>query len=122
MNLSSKQIQALVREIMPDVQAMQKSQLEAMKPVLMKEIEKEIDKLKIPFDIIGKNYIYGFLISKDILKIFDCENAYISSEYKSREDLIEKLYSAIVMKKFNQKYGAQIKAEDIEHEIIIGTI
>lgn len=122
MNLSNKQIQALVKEILPDVHAMQKAQLEAMKPVLMKEIEKEVNKLKIPFDLIGKNYVYGFLISKDILKLFDCENVYISSEYKSREELIEKLYSAIVMKKFNQKYGTQIKPEDIEHEIIIGTI
>jgi len=129
MNLSNKQITALVKEILPNVQKKQREQLDLLKDNYKKEIsdyvESNVDISRINWDIATVVCIKKSLIS---FPWWEVKTEWYYSTIELRKDtaigsIINLIYTDTIKKKFVDTYWKEeIKAEDIEHEIILATI
>lgn len=123
MNLSTKQIQALVRELQPVIRAKQEEQLASIKESVRNQCIEKVKSLELPFDIVGWR-IKGLEFDNKLL----CDKLWVDIDYNSRkcysseEEIVNYMYSKSINKNFIATFWKEIKSEDIEHEIIIWTI
>lgn len=123
MNLSNKQVQALVRELLPVIVAQQKEQLESIKAKVKEQCLKRVMKLKLPFADITW-YVVGIEINcRAIAEHLGFDISYDNHKvFRSIEDLTDYVYQRTIAKEFKETFWNEIKANDIEHEVIIWTI
>jgi len=132
MNLSKKQIDALVREIYPDVQSKQKQQLVYLTESYKQEIKKFVES-NIDFSWVDREYIWAITIKKSRI-MFDPDlyspkqdwywsTIEIKDEKSANDVIVSSILSDTIKKKFESFYWVwEITKDDIEHEIVLATI
>lgn len=123
MNLNTKQIKALVKELYPQVQEYQKNQLSLIEDTLKYDIRNKVEALKIDFtcwcsiahsinidNIVLWNYLW-FTPSYSSIKSF-----------KNNEDIVTFAYTYLIRKEFEKKFWEEVTQDAIEHEIVLSTI
>lgn len=123
MNLNTKQINALTRELLPQIKESQKKQLASLEDELKKRITNMVNNLNIDFSIID-DLVYSIYI--DTWKLWErlwFQPKYVyKSEFKSNQGIVDYTYSHMVKTEFEARFWKEITSDEIKHEIILSTI
>ena len=124
MNLSNKQVQALVKEISPVVAKHQKEKLSKLEVELKKELKSTVKSLNAPFKIVW--WLVKWLVLDNALlseKLWIAKSSYSKeSIFYSEDGIVQYAYDKLIKDRFVSKYWKEVTADDIEHEVIMATI
>jgi len=123
MNLSSKQLCALVKELQPIIVAKQREQLEWLKETLKDNCIVKAKSLNLPFNSISWLVKWLDIDSKELLKQLWLKEDYASRKtFSSEDELANFIFNKSLSSEFEKNFWKEIKAEDIEHELLLWTI
>ena len=123
MNLNTKQIKALVKELYPQVKDHQKNQLSLIEDTLKYDIRNKVEALNIDFTC-WCSMVHSINIDNIVLwKYIWFTPSYSSiKSFKSNEDIVAFAYTYLIKKEFENKFWEEVTQDTIEHEIVLSTI
>lgn len=122
MNLSSKQLQALVRELLPTIRAKQREQLESIEQNTKEELKQKVLALGITFEYDALVMSVNIDKAKVFEKLWLHSDWWKAIEASSEDDVVDYIFDKYLKQRFEKLFWKEITSDDIEHELVIATI